>query len=91
MVVGYGIMVRTGIDTGSCAILEKSMKEMVSIEKDLYTKLLQTKENYHKQKQTTMKLFQDYRDLEKRYYELLTTKQIAEEIVRLGNYVSCLD
>lgn len=64
------------------------MKELITVEKAAYNRLLGMKLKVDEQQLTITELRKQLRTLEERHYTLLLTNpQLAKEMVNLGNYV----
>jgi hypothetical protein len=67
------------------------MKELVTIEKGRYQALLNREQDLSKTNRLLQELHLAFADLQKRYFELLTTKKLATDLVSLGDYVKSVD
>lgn len=62
------------------------MKELVTIEKGRYQTLLDKEQDLSRTNRRLQDLYTKHADLERRYFELLTTNKMATELVKLGDY-----
>lgn len=62
------------------------MKELVTIEKGRYNNLLNREQELTKLNRRLQDLHEKYKNLERRYFNMLTTDKIASEMLALGDY-----
>jgi len=62
------------------------LKELVTVEKAKYEALLKLQQEYKNLERRYGQICQKYTDLERRHFEVLTTKELADSVINLGNY-----
>lgn len=67
------------------------MKELITVEKGKWESLQRIERENKELQRRISELHTRYRDLERRHFELITTKAVADNILKLGDYAETVD